>query len=146
MKSRTIFYFCFFSFLTFGVWEWIQTPFYRDITSDLNTIVSLRVNSTFGDVLILLVAAAVWSFINWNTRWIARPGKVDIILISVMGLFYTFLSEYINVYVSGRWGYSDWMPLVPLTGIGVIPLLQWVLIPPIVIALTRDHLNGIGID
>jgi len=38
------------------------------------------------------------------------------------------------------------MPRVPLLGIGVIPILQWLLLPALVLLLTKNHLSGIKRD
>jgi len=32
-----------------------------------------------------------------------------------------------------RWAYTDAMPRVPITGTGFMPLLQWLVIPPLVL-------------
>jgi len=36
-----------------------------------------------------------------------------------------------------RWTYSDLMPLVPPFGTGLLPLLQWIVVPLLVLSLTR---------
>lgn len=47
--------------------------------------------------------------------------------------------EWLNVYVWQRWAYSPDMPLV--LGIGLTPLLQWLLVPVLTLWLTRRHLG-----
>jgi hypothetical protein len=42
-------------------------------------------------------------------------------------LAYTVFSEWYNVYQVGSWAYSPRMPLI--AGIGLSPLLQWLLMP-----------------
>jgi len=56
------------------------------------------------------------------------------------GLFLTIIFEYVNVYVLHRWSYRSDIPT--FMGIGVLPLLQWLVLPPIVFSLTRRHLAG----
>lgn len=50
---------------------------------------------------------------------------------------YTTFSEITNVRVKGTWGYTELMPIVPIVEIGGTPFLQWLLIPPILLALMR---------
>ena len=38
-------------------------------------------------------------------------------------------SEWLNINVRGSWAYSDLMPVVPVIGTGLAPLLQWVIVP-----------------
>jgi len=40
--------------------------------------------------------------------------------------------------------YSEIMPLVPSTGIGLSPLLQWLIIPSLAFALTKRHFARCG--
>ena len=43
--------------------------------------------------------------------------------------FYTIFSEWLNTSVRGSWTYSDLMPVVPVIGTGLAPLLQWCVVP-----------------
>ena len=49
------------------------------------------------------------------------------------GLGFTIFSEWYNVYVVGAWAYQPTMPLV--AGIGLTPLLQWVVVPTLMLLL-----------
>jgi hypothetical protein len=51
------------------------------------------------------------------------------------GLAWTAQSEWVNVHVRGTWAYDGSMPLV--AGVGVKPLLQWLLLPPVALRLVR---------
>ena len=55
----------------------------------------------------------------------------------LFGLAYTIFSEWLNVVVRASWGYSDWMPIVPIFGlrIGLSPLMQWLVVPAAALAL-----------
>ena len=59
-----------------------------------------------------------------------------------VGILLTVGFEFCDTNISLRWTYADLMPLVPPFGIGLSPLLQWLIIPPLVIWLTRRHLLG----
>lgn len=51
------------------------------------------------------------------------------------GVAYTAFSEWLNVYRLGSWAYTQAMPL--LGGIGITPLLQWVIVPVAMTLLWR---------
>ena len=51
------------------------------------------------------------------------------------GLGFTVFSEWVNVYVTGAWDYQPTMPLV--AGIGLTPLLQWVVVPTLMFLIVR---------
>jgi hypothetical protein len=63
-----------------------------------------------------------------------------------MGITYTAFSEYVNVYVRGSWGYSDMMPIIPLVEVGVIPLIQWLVLPSIILTITSRQVKGYRIQ
>ena len=48
---------------------------------------------------------------------------------------FTARSEWYNVYRAGSWGYTTSMPMI--FGIGLSPLLQWLVLPPVMVASYR---------
>lgn len=49
-------------------------------------------------------------------------------------------SEYFNVYTVRSHAYSRWMPTT--AGIGHVPMLQWVVVPTMIIQLARSGIVG----
>jgi hypothetical protein len=47
----------------------------------------------------------------------------------LLGLVYTVFSEWLNVSVRGSWAYASAMPVVPILGTGLSPVLQWLVVP-----------------
>ena len=41
-----------------------------------------------------------------------------------------------------RWTYDEAMPRLPILGIGLLPLLQWLLLPPLVVWIVRRQISG----
>jgi hypothetical protein len=52
-------------------------------------------------------------------------------------LIYTGYSEYLNTEVRRSWTYSDLMPRLPGLGIGLSPILQWLLVPAVALIWAR---------
>jgi hypothetical protein len=117
-----------FGFLLNGNWEWLQTPLYDDAAKPAIEVLRFRLHCTAGDVLILLVCALGVSGVRRSTSWLSRPHPSDLALLAILGVGYTFVSELVNV-GRGSWAYSELMPLVPGTSVGVVPLAQWLLLP-----------------
>lgn len=132
--------FLFFSYVLNATWEWSQSPFFIDTVTDLNTIVWYRIHCSLGDTIILLAGYAVISLYHKGLNWIYHPKGRDYLILVLFGFFYTFFSEYINVYIKHNWSYSQHMPLVPLIHIGVIPLVQWIILPPIIVFITKRQI------
>lgn len=132
-----------FSFLIFGMWEWLQSPFYVDVADDFNQIVWFRIHCTLADMLILFSIAGLVSLFKGTIAWMWHPESKDYVLVTVMGIFYTFVSEYVNVHVLQRWGYSGLMPVLPWLGTGIVPVIQWLILPSCILWLTKDHLKAI---
>ncbi|MBW3629637.1 MAG: hypothetical protein KY464_10090 [Gemmatimonadetes bacterium] len=54
----------------------------------------------------------------------------------------TVLAEWIATRVLDLWQYSEAMPTLPLLDTGITPLLQRILLPPLVLRLVRRQLTG----
>ena len=51
-------------------------------------------------------------------------------------------SEWLNVVVRQTWAYSDLMPIVPVIGTGLSPLLQWMAVPLLALHIARRAAKG----
>ena len=90
-----------------------------------------------GDVFISLLA--YWATcVTAGTRWwVKRPTRAQVVIFIGVGLAVTVLLEILATRVFGRWSYSETMPVVPGLGVGLLPLAQWLLLPPIVLWFVR---------
>ena len=130
-----------FSALLNVVWEVLAISFYETVPS-ATTGHGFPVGcllAAMGDVGITLIAYGTASAIG-TRRWIFRPSIATFATFLGIGLLVTILFEYVNVSVLHRWSYGSGMPMI--AGIGTLPLLQWLVLPPIVIWLARRHLMG----
>jgi hypothetical protein len=94
---------------------------------------------TVGDVLIggvalllALILSREAALAEW--RWLRIA-----LLTLVFGVAYTIFSEWMNLTVLRSWTYADAMFRVRLGGleIGLTPLLQWLVVPPVSLYLAR---------
>ncbi len=107
-----------------------QTGTYRDIIADV--LLCTGANIMIASVCLLLaVLISTW---QWG---LTHADRRTVLLTCVFAVGYTSYSEWLNVYVKGTWAYSDLMPIVPGLELGVAPLVQWVVLPTVGLALAR---------
>jgi hypothetical protein len=132
-----------FSFLLHFVWEFLQVPLFADMpTMEHWEAVVFCARAALGDVLIALFAFWVVALIRADRRWIVAPGRVAILGFIVVGVAITVALEWHATAILDRWQYGDLMPTVPILGTGVSPLMQWVLLPPLVVWIVRRQILG----
>jgi hypothetical protein len=79
--------------------------------------------------MIAIASLVVASLVLGLGEWPARQYRIVALAAVMIGVGYTVYSEWFNVYVRGAWSYSDLMPLIPWTGVGLSPVLQWFVVP-----------------
>lgn len=90
---------------------------------------------SLGDVMIALALFALAGLVLRRADWpVSRPWAGGALVVAGT-LAYTAWSEWYNVYRLGSWAYSASMPLI--FGIGLSPLLQWLLLPPLLVIAYR---------
>ena len=111
-------------------WEIAQVRLYTLwADTDRARVAWALVHCTLGDVLIALAMFALASIVLRRVDWPASSPWTGSTIVVTGALLYTAWSEWYNVYRAGNWGYTESMPL--LVGIGLAPLLQWLLLPPL---------------
>jgi hypothetical protein len=133
----------YFSFVLHFVWEFVQVPTYTGMAELPHwEAIKLCLSATFGDVGFALTAFWVACLAARRRDWILRPTRFSATIFVAVGIVLTVGFEYYYTNISLRWTYSELMPLVPPLGTGLSPLLQWFVVPLLVIWLTRRHLLG----
>lgn len=120
------------------LWEIAQLPFYTLWQEAPASFIAYAVvHCTLGDVaigtlalVIALIATRARAVETWRWQQVA-------LFLVIPAVGYTALSEWINTIARGSWAYSALMPVVNLGGfeIGLSPLLQWLVIPPVALWL-----------
>jgi hypothetical protein len=95
------------------------------------------VHCTGGDLLIALACLVLALVLAGEPAWPARAHRPVIAMTIGFGVAYTIFSEWLNIVVRETWAYADLMPVVPVIGTGLSPLLQWVVVPWIALHLAR---------
>jgi len=93
------------------------------------------IHCSLGDVVIALATFALAGIVLWRADWPAsRPWAGGVIAV-IGAMVITAWSEWYNVYRTGAWSYTSDMPTI--YGVGLSPLLQWLIIPPVIVVAYR---------
>ena len=132
-----------FSFLLNLAWELWQVPFFRGMADQPHWLgVKACTLATIGDAGIALAAFWVAAFFARSRSWISQPRRSDIAIFIGVGLGATIILETLAIWVLERWGYSDAMPRLPILGTGLLPVIQWLAIPPLVLWFVRRQIGA----
>ena len=117
------------------LWELGQLPLYTIWQADAATIAFAAIHCTIGDALIAVAAYGIAAVVTRSGRWPMERPVAGAATAIAAGFLYTVFSEWLNVYVLASWAYGPEMPV--LYGIGVTPLLQWLVVPAVTLAVFR---------
>ena len=133
------------SFLGHFAWEILQAPLFSSL-SQVNHFAGIYIclKATLGDLAIALAAFWTAAVLARNRRWFTLPGMRAPAVFFTVGLLLTIGLEYVHTQITGRWAYDGSMPLVPIIGTGMTPILQWIFVPLFVVWYLRRLDSNIG--
>ena len=130
-----------FAFLLNFVWEMWQIPFYEHMPAEPHLLAVWQcTRATFGDVVIMLVAFCAVAATARSRRWVLQPRWYQVTGFVMTGVLITLGMEEISLWLD-RWAYADVMPTLPVLGTGLLPLTQWLVLPPLVVWFVRRQLT-----
>lgn len=113
------------------LWELAQAPLYEGMQR-LRIVWWDCFLASLGDgLLVLLIFAAGWMVLQ-RQDWFVSPGVPGYAVMLATGLMMSVSIEWIAVHIVGRWAYTERMPLVPGLGVGLSPILQMLVLPPLI--------------
>ncbi len=116
-------------------WELAQAPLYAGL-DDYNPGVFWHCFvASLGDgiMVLLIVAAGSLALRRWD--WFLEPGLAGYLAIITAGLLLAVLVEWVGVHILGRWQYTARMPQLPGLDIGLVPIAQMAILPPVIFRL-----------
>lgn len=103
--------------------------------ADARTVAWSLFHCSLGDVVIALAMFTLAGILLWQADWPSSRPWAGIAIVVPGAIAYTAWSEWYNVYSAGSWAYTQSMPVV--LGIGLSPLLQWLILPPVMVGIYR---------
>jgi hypothetical protein len=131
------------------VWETLQVPFYTMWRTDpARSIARAVFHCTADDIAIASIALVLALATMGDARWPEQRWLPVAVAVLVLGASYTIWSEYRNTVLRGAWAYADAMPVLPVIGTGLAPLLQWIVVPTLALRIARGspRLTGGSLD
>lgn len=131
-----------FTFLLNFVWESAQVPLFAEMPLTPHWLsVQICARATVGDVAIALAAFSIVAAMARSRAWILAATPRQLTAFVAVGVVVTVVMEWLATHWLGRWTYAETMPIVPGLEVGLAPLLQWLVIPPLVVWFVRRQLK-----
>ena len=132
-----------FALLLNFAWEILQVPLFEQMAGAPHWSAILACSrATLGDAIILL--AAYWStaVLAGGRRWIVAPSGAQLAWFVSYGVAVTIGIEWLALRGGWftAWRYSALMPVLPGIGIGLSPLLQWIVLPLLTVWFVKRQL------
>jgi hypothetical protein len=90
--------------------------------------------SVVDGLLVLLLFRIGW-LVTRQRDWYLRPGVRGYAILLLSGAVVSIAVEWIGIYGAHWWAYSPRMPIVPLLDVGLAPLAQMLVLPPLIFSL-----------
>ena len=114
------------------LWELAQAPLYVGMEDyHAGALWHCFVASLGDGIMVLLIVAAGWIMLE-RRDWFERPDIAGYVLMLTVGFLLALLVEWIGLHVLRRWEYSERMPLVRGLRVGVAPIAQMLVLPPLI--------------
>ena len=128
--ARTVFLFAVAVVINYP-WELAQSRLYKGV-EDFSVAWWHCGIAALGDGILVLLIHAVGLGVFRKKDWFGHPGTSEFAVMSGTGLVIGVSVEWVAVYIARRWTYKTSMPLVPVLGVGLVPVLQMLVLPPII--------------
>jgi hypothetical protein len=112
-------------------WELLQSGLFTAASHAAPVWLHCFIASLGDGVMVLLLFGLGWLVLG-HRDWFVRPRVRGYAFLLSCGAIVAVLVESVAVYVLRRWTYTDAMPVLPGTPVGVVPVLQMILLPPVV--------------
>lgn len=121
-------------------WEILQMPLFATLPSATSwDIIKMCGLATIGDGLIMLFSFWIAAFSARSRYWFAHSARTPLFVFVATGLGISVAIE-LAATINGVWLYGPLMPLI--FGVGLSPLMQWVMLPLLTILIIRRQLGG----
>ena len=98
--------------------------------------------ASLGDSFMLVVMFWLIAAFLKSRQWIFCLNSYRIGSFLAIGILMTVVFEALAVGPLNRWSYSDLMPMLPIIGTGLAPILQWLTLPLLILWIVRRQLAG----
>ncbi len=123
------------SFIMHFVWEYFHYGMYTGY-EEWSGETPVYWLATAGDVLYTLGAFALVSAIKKSYAWVSSATLADYFMLVSLGCLVAIIIEYKGLALE-RWEYRAEMPIIPILGVGLSPVLQMAILLPATFFVTQ---------
>jgi len=123
------------------LWELAQAPLYVGLEDFWTTLWHCFVASLGDGLLVLGIFAVGWVVLRRQT-WFVAPGVRGTLVLVGVGLVLGITIEWVAVHVLERWAYTARMPRVPGLDVGLVPVAQLLVLPPLIFRVVARWRGG----
>jgi hypothetical protein len=124
-------------------WEVLQMPLYVN-DGDFLDFAKHCVVPAWGDAVIVVIIYSIGWALTSNSAWAEKPTASSYAIMLGVGFLIAVGVEWIAVFELDRWNYTPRMPIIPGLNIGLSPVLQMLLLPPLIFKITARVLKKVG--
>ena len=118
-------------------WEMLQAPFFVGMLEMPRWQATQRcLRAAFGDTVMILIAFAAVALMRRDFRWLRMPHPAGVAVFTLVAATQALALEW-HLLRAGRWSYVSDMPVDPVFGLGLAPILQWLILPAAVAWLVK---------
>ena len=118
------------SFILHFAWEMLQMPLFHNMSLDLQSTLFCALASVADTIMVLLIYYG-FAWLYNNNWWMTRPRPYRLIILIITGGVGAALGELRHINL-GTWSYSTLMPMIPGLKVGLVPVLQFMLLPGVI--------------
>jgi signal transduction histidine kinase len=125
--KRFIFLVIVLSYLLNLIWELLHVPLYESLILPKNHAV-LCILASLADVIMVLLLYFGLAIVYKDPLWVKSLSSTRVLITMMVGGMGAILSETRHI-AAGNWEYAISMPILPIVGVGVTPVLQFIILP-----------------
>lgn len=95
--------------------------------------------ASLGDGIMVLLIAAAGRIVLRQSDWFLRPGVRGYLVMITTGLVLAVIVEWVALHILNHWQYTGHMPKLPVLNVGLVPLLQMMILPPIIFRVAASR-------
>ena len=118
------------SFILNFAWEMLQMPLYNKMLPGWKSTLFCALASVADTIMVLLIYYG-FALLYKNNWWMTRPGLYRLLILVIAGGAGAVLAELRHINL-GTWSYSTQMPIIPGLKVGLVPVLQFMLLPGVI--------------
>ena len=122
-------------------WEMLQAPFFTGMPAHWLAASAICALATLGDGVLVTLVATAGAVLYRDGRWFVPPSVSRYGVVVAIGVVLQIAVEWVMVHGLDRWGYAPSQPVLPVVRVGILPVLQPIVLLPLVFWLTA-HWKG----